>query len=154
MEVKELMSRNISTVTGSASLNEAVFEMKEHDSGCVVVVDERRAPIGMLTDRDVCLTALLMDLPISSISVQRATTSNVYTCGAHESIEEAERIMGQHQIRRLPVVDEEGRLEGLLSIDDIAREAWREEGLMIHRVSAADVGKTLGQISRVHLIAD
>ena len=81
-------------------------------------------------------------------------SAKAYSCRAHDSIGEAEQAMGLHQVRRLPAVDENGRLEGILSLDDIAREARSEQGLIAPPVSAEAVGRTLGQIDRPHLIED
>jgi len=67
------------------------------------------------------MAALQSDAPLSRLDVEPAMNPHVHTCRPDDSIAAVERIMGQHQVRRLPVVDEEGRLRGILSIDDIAR---------------------------------
>ena len=61
--------------------------------------------------------------------------------------------MCQHQVHRLPVIDEARRIQGILSLDDIAAEAWREQSLVSPRISTKDVGRTLGEIGRPGLLA-
>ena len=82
-------------------------------------------PVGMLTDRDICMAALNSGCSLDELEVSSAMSSEVFYCNPDTSIEAAERTMGLHQVRRLPVIDEEGHAQGLLSLDDIAREALR-----------------------------
>ena len=154
MKVQELMTRDVATVQPHEGLDRAARSMHERDRGFVVVVDECSRVEGVLTDRDICMAALWSDRPLSSLRVARAMSSAVHSCRPDDSIAEAERRMGQHQVRRLPVVDREGCLQGVLSLDDVAREAVREQDLIAPPVSAAEAGKTLGQVSRPHLIED
>ena len=151
MKVQELMTRSVATVRATDSLARAVELMKEHDCGCIAVVDDGSQVRGLLTDRDVCLAALRTDKPLSKMNVSPFMTKRVFTCSPGDSVLEAERRMGQHQVRRLPVVDEEGHLRGILSLDDVAKEARREEGLISPPVTAESVGRTLGQVGRPHL---
>jgi CBS-domain-containing membrane protein len=128
--------------------------MEEQECGCVAVADEDFRVVGVLTDRDVCMAALRTDSPLSRLEVGGAMSINVFSCRPDASIAEAEQMMGQHQVRRLPVVDDQGHLQGILSLDDIAREALREEYLIAAPVSAEAVGRTLGQIGRPRLVQD
>lgn len=128
--------------------------MRDRDCGSIVVVDEHRRPIAVLTDRDICLAALRTGRPLAAIDVQSAMSKRLFTCRIGDTIEQAEQTMSLHQVRRLPVVDARGQLVGLLALDDIAREACREESWLAPPVSCAAVGRTLGQIVRPHLIED
>lgn len=152
VRVRDLMTSTVATVRPADRLARAAERMRAHDCGCVAVVDEHAKVVGVLTDRDVCLAASSADLPLSRLTVEGAMTREVFTCGLDDSVAEAERRMGQHQVRRLPVVDEGGHLRGILSLDDLAKEACREEGLLVPPVSTGGVGRTLGQVSRPHLI--
>lgn len=154
MRVEELMTRKVATVRPADALNRAARLMQERDCGCVAVVGEDSSVVGVITDRDVCMAALRTDSPLSRLGVESVMSSRVFTCRPGDSIAEAERMMGQHQVRRLPVLDEEGHLEGILSLDDIAREAIGEQDLIAPPVSAEETGRTLGQIGRPHLIED
>lgn len=154
MDVSKVMQRNVATVATSDRLEAAAELLRDRDCGCVVVVDERWHPVAVLTDRDICLAALRTGEPIAGIGVAAVMSSRLFTCRAGDSIEAAERSMSLHQVRRLPVVDDRGKLVGLLALDDIAREACREETWLAPPVSCAAVGRTLGQIGRPHLIED
>ena len=152
MKVKDLMNRDVVTVRLTDGLARAVESMQARECGCVPVIDEGSRVVGILTDRDVCLAALRTDRPLSRLGTEAAMSARVFTCKPGDTIAEAEHLMGLHQVRRLPVVDANGRLLGILSLDDIAKEACLEEGLIVPPVSAEAVGRTLGQISRSHLL--
>lgn len=154
MNVSKLMQRDVATVRAQERVAAAATLLRQRDCGCVVVVDDERRPIGVLTDRDVCLAAERSGLPLAALAVADAMSSHPFTCRAEDAIAAAEQSMALHQVRRLPVVDAAGRLLGLLALDDIAREACREEDLLAPPVSCAAVGRTLGQIARPHLLDD
>jgi CBS domain-containing protein len=97
--------------------------MWEHDCGCVPVVDGNESPIGMITDRDVCMAALTQSRTLHEMVVESARSRGAVTVHEHDVLESAERLMSQHQLRRLPVVDDRGRIVGLLSIHDLAHKA-------------------------------
>jgi CBS-domain-containing membrane protein len=118
------------------------------------VVDHEHRAVAMLTDRDICMAACSSDSALSAIHVKDAMSRTLVTCRAEDPVAEAERSMGLHQVRRLPVVGRGGRLEGLLTLDDIAAEARREKGLIAPPVAAAAVGQTLGEIGRPRIIRE
>ena len=152
MKVEELMRRAVVTVRSDDPLLDAAHEMLRHGCGSVVVVDGLHRPIGMLTDRDVCLEAARTDCRLSELRAEEAMHRGVHSCAPEDSIEAAEQKMARHRVRRLPVVGASGRLEGLLSLDDLAGEAWRERGLFAPPVSASGVGRTLGESNRPRLV--
>ncbi len=154
MHVEDLMSRRVATVRPTEGLDRVARLMQELGCGCVAVTDEESNVVGIVTDRDACMACLRTDKALSRLEARAAMSRVVFTCAPSDTIAEAERSMAQHQVRRLPVVDAQGSLRGILSLDDIAKEAWREEGLIAPPVSADAVGRTLGQISRPHLIED
>ncbi|NOT29469.1 MAG: CBS domain-containing protein [Planctomycetes bacterium] len=154
MKVRELMVRRVATVSPEDRLDFAVKRMKERNCGCLAVVNDEYRALAVVTDRDICMAALESDAPLSRLAVRNAMSPTLVTCQVEDSIAEAERLMGLHQVRRLPVVDALGRLEGLLSLDDIAREARREKGLIVPPVSAEAVGRTMGEIGRPHLVSE
>lgn len=148
MQVAELMSRLVFTVQQHDSLAHAAAAMAARECGSAVVVDDDRRPLAMLTDRDICMAALHSDRPLSQLRVGAAMSLRLHTCGLHDTIAKAEDLMALYQVRRLPVVDRQGRIAGLLSLDDIARQARREVDLCVPEISAAAVGATLGRICR------
>jgi CBS-domain-containing membrane protein len=95
--------------------------MWDHDCGCVPVVDHNGILIGMLTDRDICMAAYTTHMSLSTLSVGDSMAKHVVTCGPFDTIDHAEALMQEHQIRRLPIVGLENRLLGILSLNDLAR---------------------------------
>jgi len=123
--------------------------MWETDCGCVPIVEkEEGGPrvIGMITDRDICMAGYTQGRPLSAIRVDSAMAKQLHTCRPTDSIEEALNILRTHQVRRLPVVDNGGRLVGMLSLADAAREAVREHGRKGREVTEAGIGEVLEAI--------
>lgn len=120
MRVDELMTRPVATCTATDPLNRAAQIMWDQDCGCVPVIDENDRPIAMITDRDVCMAAYTRGKSLGDISVHEAMSRNVVACRADDSVSSAESMMRGQQIRRLPVVDDDGRIIGILSLNDIA----------------------------------
>ena len=123
MKIAEVMSRSPVCCEQTESLNRAVHQMWEHDYGALPVVNPKGERIGILTDRDACMAAYIQGKKLDEITVGRVMSKTVYTCKADESLEDAEKLMGSRQIRRLPVVGTENRPVGMVSLNDIARHA-------------------------------
>ncbi|MEZ5988990.1 MAG: CBS domain-containing protein [Planctomycetota bacterium] len=152
MNVSALMKKVVAVVSPRATMDEAARIMREHGCGSVVVCEDDR-PRAMLTDRDITLTALRTHRPLGEIKVVDGASDRLYSCRMEESIDEAVRKMALHQVRRLPVLGPDGRLAGILSLDDVAREAIFERSSLHPLVSLEEVGLALGQINRPQLIA-
>ncbi|MBI4516536.1 MAG: CBS domain-containing protein [Deltaproteobacteria bacterium] len=147
MSVAEMMSQDVKTCRPQDTLNSAAHLMWEFDCGCVPVVDSDNHVVGMLTDRDICMAAYTQGALLSELGVASAMSKEVYTCGPQDTPAAAEELMRAHQIRRLPVVDAAGRLVGLVSLNDLAREAGRQPARKTKRqVKADEVITTLAAI--------
>lgn len=151
MKVRDVMLRRVATIGPDEGLDRAARRMSERECGCLPVVDEEYRVLAMLTDRDICMAALRRELPLAALRVREAMSQTLFACRPEDTLEEAERSMGLHQVRRLPVVDGKGRLEGLLPLDALAREARRARDLIVPPVSNEAVGRTLGEIGRPRL---
>ena len=148
MKVSELMTRDVATCLATDSLNRAAQIMWERRCGSVPVVDldQSGRVVGMVTDRDVGMAAYTQGRRLDDIAVTLAMSRPVWTCSASASAEEAEGLMMAHGVQRLVVVDPEGRLMGVVSLDGIARQAaaWDGNGdIDLERVALA-----FGEISR------
>jgi CBS domain-containing protein len=97
--------------------------MWDHDIGSVPVVDAERRVVGMITDRDVCMAAYTQGKPLSEIPVANVMSTKVLTIGPDDALSAAERLMREGQVRRIPVIDREQRLIGIVSQNDFMREA-------------------------------
>jgi CBS domain-containing protein len=118
------MSRPVETIGPEDTLNVAIKLMLDRGCGCLAVVDEQNRLLGILTDRDICRTAHTIGEALWRLRVADAMTRKVHTCRPSDPLESAQRTMCAHHVRRLPVVLD-GKLEGMLSIDDLARAAHR-----------------------------
>ncbi|MEW6073582.1 MAG: CBS domain-containing protein [Planctomycetota bacterium] len=121
MKVAELMVGEVRTCRPENSLLDAARLMWEGNCGCVPVVDEAGRPVGMLTDRDLAMSAFLRGRALHEIPAGDVMTRDVHCCQASDSIEAVQTVMRTHQVRRVPVVTDQGTLAGLVSLGDIAR---------------------------------
>jgi CBS domain-containing protein len=150
MRIEQLMHKDVGTVTPDQSLEEAARILWERDCGCVPVVSEdgARHVVGMLTDRDICMAAYTQGRDLRGIPVRGAMSSAVQTCRPGDAIEDAEAILRQAQVRRLPVVDDADQLVGIVSLSDLACAAERRHGHKRPGISEAGVAGTLASICR------
>jgi CBS domain-containing protein len=147
MKVEDLMTTDVGACRPFDSVDRSAKIMWERDCGVVPVVDQEGRVIAMLTDRDICIAALTQGRALGEIHVSSAMSRRLWSCRPKDDLKEAEKVMRVHQVRRLPVVDAEGRLVGLLSISDLARVAVSTKGAKKNAVAASEVGQTLGAIS-------
>jgi CBS domain-containing protein len=121
MVIADLMSRNVATCLGDDRLDKAAGLMWELDVGCIPIVDGQHHVVGIVTDRDICMASYTQGKAPQQISVREAMAQEVYSCLPDDSISEVEEIMRKYRVRRVPVVDLDGRLVGLISLNDLAR---------------------------------
>jgi len=128
MKVEQLMTRELSVCTVADTLNRAAELMWESDCGCILVIGANGdgQAVGVVTDRDIAMAAYTQGKELAAIPVATAMAHNVIACHASDGISQAEALMRDHRVRRLPVLDQEERLVGIISLNDIAREAQRE----------------------------
>ena len=143
MKVREVMVREVRSCCAEDSLNRAAQIMWDGDCGVVPVVDGEGRPVGMITDRDICMAAYTQGLPITMLRVGTSMVREVASCSPDATLETAMALMKEGQVRRLPITDGSGKLVGILSLNDLAREARRRSG---SGVAAADLADTLGRI--------
>lgn len=118
MKVRDLMTLNVATCGPETSLADAAWSMWENDCGALPVVSDDKV-VGLLTDRDIAMAGATKSRTIRDIQVRDAITNKVHPCRADDEIETALGIMAREQIRRLPVTGADGRIEGMISINDI-----------------------------------
>jgi len=118
MDVRSLCRHRAVTIGASADLVEAARLMREAHVGFLIVV-EGGGPIGVITDRDLVLETVAADVPPHDVTVGDAMSAEPVTIAETSAIEEALESMRLAGVRRLPVVDDGGRVTGVLSIDDV-----------------------------------
>ena len=152
MTVGQLMNRSIRTCHAGDSLNAAAQIMWEEDCGCVPVVqenDDQERPrlVGIVTDRDVCMAAYTQGKPLASIPVASVMERDLATCVAADPITVALNILRTRRLHRLPVVEHDAELVGVLSLADIAREVKHPAGKPARQaLTAESVGDTVAVI--------
>jgi len=141
MKVKELMTPDAKAIWLTESLADAAKLMWENDCGVLPIIKDGRKVVGLITDRDVCMASAMRDRNPSAISVEEVMTGQVYAVNAEDNIDQALQLMQQHQIRRLPVINPEGELQGILSMNDIVLHA-RPDAAAGDSIEYGDVVKT------------
>jgi CBS domain-containing protein len=121
MTVSELQTSNVKTVGPDTDLAVVAKLMWDGDCGAVPVVNDERKVIGMITDRDICIAAATRSKPPAEIRASEVMTNNgIHFVKPDDDVRVAMRTMRKHRVRRLPVVDQQQRLAGILSINDLA----------------------------------
>jgi CBS domain-containing protein len=123
MRVRDVMKREVHTLQEHLSLNEALSVMWVEDVGALPVVTSDHRVVGMITDRDIAMTTYLRGELPAHVPVREVMARDPWTCGPDDTLAKAEEILQLHQIRRLPVVDEDGKLVGIVTLGDLAHVA-------------------------------
>ncbi len=148
MKVEELMTKRVFTCRPDDTLRHAAQIMWEHDCGCVPVIDDTGRIAGIVTDRDGFIGAYVRGQSLDAIPVRSAMAHKVLTCHPEDDIDSAERIFRDAQVRRLPVIDRDGRLVGILSLNDIAQRAHPAARRVTDGLSGDAVALTIAAIGR------
>lgn len=137
MRAIELMSRNPATCTPETAIERAAQLMNAHDCGCLPVVDSGSGRVvGVVTDRDIATRAVAHGrLPQSYVS--DVMSRDPRCCSPADDIETVQRIMAEHQVRRVPIVDEEGYCIGIIAQADLA----------LHNLPDREIARTVERIS-------
>ncbi len=146
MNIQKIMSAPPVTCRVGDTLNTAAQLMWEHDCGAIPVLGEDGSLAGIVTDRDICMAAYTQGAPLGHISVDSAMATDVHACSPEDTIDAVERLMSNEQVRRVPVLDEERRPVGLVSLNDIARHTAGSKKNGIDR----ELIQTLAAIGQPH----
>lgn len=119
MELREIMTRDVEVVSSDASLKDAASKMKRLDVGLIPVCDGDRLQ-GMLTDRDITIRATADGRDPKTTKVNEVMSTDVAYCLEEQEVEEAASLMEARQIRRVPILNQDKQLVGIVSLADIA----------------------------------
>ena len=122
-QIRELMTTSPRTVSPDATAVDAARLMRDEDTGIVPIAEGDGRLVGVVTDRDIAIRVIAEGKDPTSTKVTELTSQNVVTIDPQQDLDEALRLMAQHQVRRLPVVEEDGKLCGILAQADVARHA-------------------------------
>ncbi|MBA2334224.1 MAG: CBS domain-containing protein [Blastocatellia bacterium] len=135
MRCREIMTSSVKTATRDMTLQKVAMLMREGDMGAIPVVEDGKL-VGIVTDRDIVVRSIAEGKDASA-NIGEAMTSEIFSVKPDDFVFEAIRLMGDKQIRRIPVVDDNGRLAGIIAIADIALEMEDER----------EIAETLEEIS-------
>jgi CBS domain-containing protein len=133
--IRDLMTSNPCTIDADKSVAYAAKMMRDEDVGLAPIVEGEQL-IGTLTDRDIATRVVAEGKDPESTKVRDVATTRLVTIDPQQDLDEALRLMAQHQVRRLPVVEEDGRLVGVIAQADVAREGdERRTGEVVEKIS-------------------
>jgi CBS domain-containing protein len=133
--VRDAMTSNPRSIEPSTTVTEAARLMKTEDVGSLPIVDGDQL-VGMVTDRDVVIRVVAEGKDLQSTTVGEIASRDLVTVDPEQDLDEALRLMAQHQVRRLPVAEEDGRLVGILAQADVAREGTdAKTGQVVQEIS-------------------
>lgn len=125
-----VMTRDVTTVTPNDRIERAARLMRECDCGALPVTDYKGQLIGMLTDRDIATRLVARGVDIRQAIVADCMTTKTYACHANDLLEDCLHQMARHRVRRLPIVNDDNQVIGIVSQSDLARhaDAWQGHG--------------------------
>ena len=123
MHAEQLMTHPAVICHVNDSLNVAAALMWDHDCGAIAIGNDDGKLVGVITDRDICMAAYTQGRPLHELLVNHAMSKHVVAAHPRNSLEDLEGLMATHKIRRIPVIDSDGRPIGMVSLNDLARES-------------------------------
>lgn len=135
MDVSKAMHAKADWASADMPVSEVAKMMQKDDIGAIPVGKDDKL-IGMITDRDIALRVVADGRDPAKTTVEQVMSKGIVFCRTHETVEDAIHLMDQKKIRRLPVIDENKRLVGMLSLGDVSHSVGRElSGELLHAVS-------------------
>lgn len=141
MRCSEIMKTDVECVSPQTAIRDAARRMRDQGIGFLPVCDESMRPVGTLTDRDIAVRAVAIELPHST-PVHACMTSEVVDCRPGDDIELARELMQEHRVSRLICTGRDGGIEGIISLSDIVD------------LDAESGARTLRQVSRREVRSD
>jgi len=146
MKIRDLMTKTVASCHPETNLAAAGALMWESDCGFLPVVDDRGKVTGVLTDRDACIALTTGDRRASAMMVGNVVKSRAIVCDQDDDVHAVLKTMQEQKIRRLPVVNKAGLLEGIVSLNDIVLRAAKNTARRQPEISFEDVIQTLQAI--------
>ena len=135
MQVKELMTAEVELIDPEDSLQAAAQMMADLDTGVLPVGEEGRV-VGMITDRDISIRAVAKGSKPDTTKVREVMSTEVHCCSQEDTVEDVSRKMSQWQVRRLPVVDGDAHVVGIVSLGDlVVGDADEPAAQALHKIS-------------------
>ena len=148
MKVQEIMTRDVQCCGPDTNLAVAAKMMWDSDCGALPILNVEAKVIGVITDRDICMAVATRNKPAWAITVWETASGKAWTCRDTDDIHTALDIMNREKVRRLPVVDGDDVLQGMLSMNDLVLNAEDPRARKAPDLSYGDVMHTLKAISQ------
>jgi CBS domain-containing protein len=149
MIIKEVMNPKVTTCSPETTLEDAALLMWHGDCGTVAVIDDSGAAIGIITDRDICMAVAFQHKTPGDIMVRDVMSRHLFTCQPDNDIMSALKTMSFEKVRRLPVTNGTGQVQGIIAIEDLIARAERgRRGIQTPELSYDDTMMTLKAVCR------
>jgi CBS domain-containing protein len=147
-KIRDLMTTDVRTATPDATLRDVAAILKEEDIGSLPVCEGRKV-VGVVTDRDIAIRGVAEGRDPASMTAGEIMSSDVVAVRENAGVREATRLMREHQLRRLPVLNDDGELVGYLALARVARtQSPEQSGKVLRDVSQEDQGAAAESTSR------
>jgi len=134
MQIQEIMTRSVDLIDPDATICEAARKMRADNIGALPVGENDRL-IGMVTDRDIAMRAVAEERTAGNTTVREVMSERVAYCYEDDDASHVAELMAKHQVRRLPVINRDKRLVGIVSLGDLARRDGHSAGFALEGVS-------------------
>ena len=151
MKVSDIMTKAPACCAPATNLGSAVEILWNGNCGILPVVDTHGRVVSVITDRDICIALGTGNRLPGEVTVGDVASWRAICCGADEDIRSAVATMAEAKVRRLPVVDADGKIEGLLSIDDVVDRADRKARVKADELTSKDVVSALKMLYAARL---
>lgn len=151
MKVKDIMTGTPASCTAETNLGAAVEILWNRNCGILPIVNAEQKVVGVVTDRDMCIALGTRNRLAGEITVGEVTTNKVFACKASDDVRIALATMAHEKVRRLPVTNDGGVLEGILSMDDVVLHSEGRDTGRLSGLSDEHVVDTLKKLYRPEL---
>ena len=148
MKVRDIITAQVGSCRTETNLAEAARIMWDKDCGAAPVLDGEGKVVGMITDRDICMALTTRNRLASDVTVGEVINGAVKACAPDDDVSAALKTLRSEQLRRLPVVDDEGKLLGIISLNDVILHSKQGKSKKGAHVSHADVMDALKALSQ------
>jgi CBS domain-containing protein len=147
MKIQDIMTSDVQCCGPDMNLATAAKMMWDSDCGALPILNLQGQVMGVITDRDICMATATKNRPASDITVWETVSGKAHTCHLSDDVHAAMDIMKREKVRRLPAVDEDGVLQGIVSLNDFVVLAGEAKGGKAPALSYEDVARTMKAIS-------
>jgi len=128
MEIREIMTKDVDLAGPETTIRDAAVRMRDDNVGALPVGENDRL-VGMVTDRDIAVRGVAADRAPADCTVREVMSESIYYCFEDEDAEQAAHTMAEHKVRRLPILNRDKRLVGIVAVADLARAGVAQEAI-------------------------